>query len=208
MASVLIVDDHAMIREGLRRSFERAEDFDVIAEAASVAEAQASISHSAPEVVVLDIRLPDGDGLELCREIRDTDPAIGVVILTMYGGDEYLLEARDSGASAFVPKEAPATDVVAAARRALVEPDEFVAKGLADALQRRSTAQYPSLTPREKEVLALLVDGLGVAAIARRLYISESTTKTHVAKIYAKLGATNRAQAVIAAVRLGLVRDV
>lgn len=208
MASVLIVDDHAMIREGLRRSFERAEDFDVIAEAASVAEARASISHSAPEVVVLDIRLPDGDGLELCREIRDTDPAIGVVILTMYGGDEYLLEARDSGASAFVPKEAPATDVVAAARRALVEPDEFVAKGLADALQRRSTAQYPSLTPREKEVLALLVDGLGVAAIARRLYISESTTKTHVAKIYAKLGATNRAQAVIAAVRLGLVRDV
>lgn len=205
MGTVMIVDDHALIRDGLRRAFERAEDFDVVGEAGSLAEARALLAKVQPDVLVLDIRLPDGDGLSWCKEVRDHDPGLAVVILTMYAGDQRLLDARDAGASAFVSKDAPAREVVATARDALARPDEFVASGLADALARTDSLHRPTLTARETEVLGLLAEGLGVAAISRRLYISESTAKTHVGKIYAKLGASNRAQALMTAVRLGLV---
>ena len=131
---------------------------------------------------------------------------MGVVVLTMYAGDDKLFAALDAGASAFVGKDAPAEEVVAAARHAAVNPRAFTARDLADAMQRRMNAPSgPKLSPREREVLELLVDGLAISQISRRLFISESTAKTHVANIYEKLGAGNRAQAVMAAVRLGLV---
>jgi DNA-binding CsgD family transcriptional regulator len=109
------------------------------------------------------------------------------------------------GASAFVPKDAPAEDVVAAARHAAASPQAFTAANLADAMKRRMEPTGPQLSPREREVLVLLADGLGVAQISKRLYISESTTKTHISKLYEKLEASNRTQAVMAAVRLGLL---
>jgi len=203
--TVLLVDDHELIRQGLRRAFERSEDFDVAGEAASIAEALALIDSNPPDVVILDVRLPDGSGLDAAAALRKRYERLGIVMLTMYAGDEQLFGALDAGASAFVPKDAPADDVVAAARHAAASPQAFTAANLADAMKRRMEPTGPQLSPREKEVLVLLADGLGVAQISKRLYISESTTKTHISKLYEKLGAGNRAQALMSALRLGLI---
>ncbi len=204
--SVLLVDDHELIRQGLRRAFERDEDFEVAGEAASLADARKLLALVDPDVVILDVRLPDGNGLEACRAIRAEHSEIGIVILTMYAGDDQLFEALESGASAFVPKNAPAEDVVAAARHAAASPRSFTANDLNEAMKRRLSPTGPQLSPREREVLDLLADGLGVAQISRKLFISESTTKTHISKLYEKLGAGNRAQALMTALKLGLLK--
>jgi DNA-binding NarL/FixJ family response regulator len=204
-ANVLLVDDHDLIRQGLSRAFERQSDFIVTGQAASVAEAKSLAVALRPDVVVTDVRLPDGTGFDLVRELRQTNSEIGLVVLTMYAGDEQLFTALEAGASAFVAKDAPADDVVAAARHALVAPRSFTAANLAEAMRRRMEPSGPKLSPRELEVLGLLAEGLGVAAIARKLYVSESTAKTHISKIYEKLGAANRAQAIMTAVRTGLI---
>jgi DNA-binding NarL/FixJ family response regulator len=203
--TVLLVDDHDLIRQGLRRAFERAADFTVVGEAATIAEAITAIDTMRPRVVTMDVRLPDGSGLDAVRTLRAAYPELGIVVLTMYAGDDQLLGALDAGASAFVAKDAPADDVVAAARHAAASPDAFSATDLADAMRRRLTPSTPPLSPREREVLALLADGLAVAQIAKTLYISESTAKTHISKLYDKLGAGNRAQALMTAMRRGLI---
>lgn len=202
---VVLVDDHDLIRQGLRRAFERADDFEVVGEAGSIGQAGKVVEATRPDVVVLDVRLPDGTGLDLARQLRRTSPELGIVVLTMYAGDEQLFGALDAGASAFVAKDAPSDDVVAAARHAAASPRSFTAADLASAMQRRMNPSRPQLSPREREVLGLLADGLGVAQISRRLFISESTTKTHISKLYEKLGAGNRAQALMAALRAGLI---
>jgi DNA-binding NarL/FixJ family response regulator len=163
------------------------------------------LSQLQPKVVVLDVRLPDGSGVDIARQAREQWPDLGIVILTMYAGDEYLFQALDAGASAFVAKDAASDDVVSAARHAAVSPRAFTASDLGDAMRRRLTPSGPQLTPREREVLALLAEGLGVAQISKQLYITESTTKTHISKLYEKLGAGNRAQALMTALRLGLI---
>jgi DNA-binding NarL/FixJ family response regulator len=202
---VLLVDDHDLIRQGLRRAFERAEDFEVLGEAASLEQGRALVREHRPDVLVVDVRLPDGSGLDLVKSVRQDSSDVGIVVLTMYAGDEQLFAALDAGASAFVAKDAPATDVVAAARHAASTPGSFTAADLAAAMRRRISPSGPQVSPREKEVLTLLADGLGVAAISKKLYISESTTKTHISKLYEKLGAANRAQAIMTAIRLGLL---
>lgn len=204
---VLLVDDHELIRQGLRRSFEREGDFEVVGEAGSVAEAQRLIGTTRPRVVVIDVRLPDGSGLKLAAAARLANPDLGIVILTMYAGDDQLFAALEAGASAFVPKNAPAEEVVAAARHAAATPRSFTSAELAEAMKRRMSPTGPQLSPREREVLQLLADGMGVAQISRHLFISDSTTKTHISKLYEKLGAGNRAQALMTALRLGLLRQ-
>lgn len=202
---VLLVDDHELIRQGLRRAFERQPDFTVVAEAASVSEALAQASHCDPDVLVVDVRLPDGSGLDVVKQVRTSKPDTGIVVLTMYAGDEQLFGALESGASAFVSKDSPSEEVVQAARHAAAAPKSFSAKDLAGAMQRRLSPGGPQLSPREREVLKLLADGLGVAAISKQLFISDSTTKTHISKLYEKLGSGNRAQAIMTAMRLGLL---
>jgi DNA-binding NarL/FixJ family response regulator len=202
---VLLVDDHQLIREGLRRAFERSADFEVVAEAGSASEARTQLVEHRPDVVIFDVRLPDGSGLDAARDARSAYPELGIVVLTMYAGDDQLFGALDAGASAFVPKAAPAEDVVIAARHSASSPRSFTAPDLADAMRRRMSPTGPQLSPREKEVLDLLAEGLGVAQISRRLFISDSTTKTHISKLYEKLGAGNRAQAIMAALRAGLI---
>jgi DNA-binding NarL/FixJ family response regulator len=205
-ARVLLVDDHHLIREGLRRALDRSADLEVVGEANSVVEAEGALVRLRPDVMITDIRLPDGDGLALAARTRTHHPRLGIVVLTMYAGDEQVVAAMEAGASSFVGKDAPTDEVVAAARRAVAAPRDFVAKDLEAVLQRRGSGPVRTkLSPREREVLVLLADGHAIAEIARRLFIGESTAKTHVAKIYDKLGAANRAQAVMAAVRLGLV---
>jgi DNA-binding NarL/FixJ family response regulator len=204
---VLLVDDHDLIRQGLARAFERAEDFEVAGQAASMAEGLARFAELSPDVLVTDVRLPDGTGLDIVRDIRAHGHDTGVVVLTMYAGDEQLFAALEAGASAFVAKDVPSDEVVAAARHALVSPRSFTAADLAGAMRRRMTPTGPQLTPRELEVLQLLARGFSVSAIAREIFVSESTAKTHISKIYEKLGASNRADAIMKAVRSGLLGD-
>ena len=203
--SVILVDDHELIRQGLRRAFDRSGEFTVLAEAGSIAEAKKEITQFKPDVVIVDIRLPDGSGLDLVKELRKDNAEMGIVVLSMYSDDQYLFSALDNGASAFVSKDAPAEDVMAAARHASAMPSSFSAPNLAEAMQRRLSPTGPQLSPREREVLNLLADGLGVAELSKQLYISQSTTKTHVSKLYEKLGAANRAQALMTALNMGLI---
>ncbi len=203
--SVLLVDDHELIRQGLARAFERTTDFTVAGEAGSVGQGKALAQQLKPDIVVTDVRLPDGTGLDLVRHLRSGNDELGIVVLTMYAGDEQLFGALEAGASAFVAKHAPADDVIAAARHSSVSPRSFTAADLAEAMRRRLAPSGPQLSSREAEVLHLLAEGLGVAAIARKLYVSESTAKTHISKIYEKLGAANRAQAIMLAIRQGLL---
>lgn len=206
--AVLLVDDHELIRQGLRRVFEQEDGIEVVGEAATVADARQLADATHPDVIVIDLRMPDGNGLEMVSAMRAARHDLGLVVLTLYDDDEQLFAALDAGASAFVPKTASAADVVAATRHAAVRPLSFVADDLAGAMRRRRRPAGPRLTRREREVLDLLVEGHAVSGIAARLYISESTTKTHVSRLYEKLGATNRAQAIMAAVRAGLLKHV
>lgn len=203
--TILLVDDHDLIRKGLRHAFERDPQFEVTGEAGSVAEALRKAAALQPSVVIMDLRLPDGSGLEATRKLRKAHPSMGIVVLTMYAGDDQLFGALEAGASAFVPKSAPADDVVSAARHAAATPNAFTAGDLAEAMKRRLTPTGPQLSPRESQVLKLLADGMSVAGIAKQLYVSESTAKTHISKLYEKLGAGNRAQALMTALRLGLL---
>lgn len=203
--TVLLVDDHELIRQGLRRAFERDPDFEVVGEAGSIAEALAVIRATGPNVVIMDVRLPDGSGLDAVKKLRAAGETMGIVILTMYAGDDQLFGALEAGASSFVNKDAPAEEVLAAARHAAASPASFSAADLADAMRRKMAPTGPALSPREREVLRLLADGLAVSGIAKTLFISESTTKTHISKVYEKLGAANRAQALMTALRMGLI---
>jgi len=204
---VLLIDDHDLIRQGLARAFERADDFEVAGQAASVTQGLRTFLDLSPDVLVTDVRLPDGTGLDLVREIRSRGFDTGVVVLTMYAGDEQLFAALEAGASAFVAKDAPSDEVVAAARHALVSPRSFAAADLAGAMRRRMTPSGPQLTQRESEVLSLLARGFSVSSIARSIFVSDSTAKTHISKIYEKLGASNRADAIMKAVRSGLLAE-
>ena len=204
--TVALVDDHELIREGLRRAFDRESDITVIGEAGTLHDGTDLSDRMRPTVAVIDLRLPDGHGLELVRHTRRGHRDMGIVVLTMYGGDQHLFDALDAGASALIPKSAPAEEIIAAARHAAASPRAFTTPDLAEAMRRRADQGGPSLSPRERQILDLLADGLGVSHISRTLFISESTTKTHISRIYDKLGATNRAQALMAALRAGLLR--
>lgn len=205
---VLLVDDHDLIRQGLRRAFEREGGFEVAGEAGSFAEGARAAEELQPDVAVVDLNLPDGDGMDLVRHLRGARRDLGLVVVTMYDDDERVLAALEAGASAFVNKNAPAEEVLAAARHAATSPTSFSAHDLAAVLRRSMTPDKPRLTERETQILELLKDGLSVAAVSRRLYISDSTTKTHMSKLYSKLGANNRTSAVLEALRLGLLRQV
>lgn len=212
MISVTLVDDHALVREAVGRMLDVQPGITVTRQGGSLAEGTALLSAPDPraadrEVLVVDVSMPDGSGLSLVRTARQAKPDLGIVVLTMLSDDSTLLEALDSGASALVRKSAQAEEIVSAVVRAAESPASFSAEGLADALRRSAAPQVSPLTPRETEVLQLLADGASVAQVGKALYMSGSTVKTHIAKIYDKLGAHNRASAVMAAVRLGLVGD-
>ena len=204
--TVLLIDDHELIRQGLARAFERDEQMRVVGQAGTVSEGVAAYEQLRPDVVVTDLQLPDGHGLDVVRALRALSDAVGVVVLTMHAGDDQIFAALEAGASGFVGKDSKATEVVSAAKHAAVAPRTFLCAGLSGAMMRRASAPTPPrLSGREEEVLALLADGLGTGGIAGRLYMSESTAKTHITHIYQKLGAANRAQALVAAMRLGLL---
>ena len=192
---VLVVDDHELIRQGLVGAFGREPGMTVVGSAATVGAALEAYHEHRPQVVVTDLQLPDGTGLDIIRAIRKDNQQAGLVVVTMHSGDEQIFAAMEAGASAFVGKDAPSAEVVKAARHAVVSPRSFLCAGLVGAMMRRSSAESTRLSDREHQVLMLLADGLGAGGIAQKLYLSESTAKSHIARIYQKLGANNRAQA-------------
>ncbi|CAB4667519.1 MAG: response regulator [Actinobacteria bacterium] len=200
--SILVIDDHQVVREGLKKALEGA-GFSVVGEAASKHEAFAQIAHKNPQVIIVDLRLPDGSGLEIVTWAREISPTLGIVVLTLQDEDSFLLAALQAGASAFVVKSAPLSDVIAAVSHSFLSPSSFTAKGLGSAIKRRKEGF--KVTNRELQVLALLPQGKSSALIAQELFISETTVKTHLASIYRKLNVANRTEAVVIALKHGLV---
>ena len=205
---VLLVDDHDLIRDGLAMVFAAEPTTQVVGAAKTVTEAITMYAELQPDVIVTDLQLQDGTGLDVVRTVRRERSDTGIVVLTMHSGDEQIFAAMEAGASAFVGKDAPSTEVVNAARHAAVSPRSFLCAGLAEAVMRRTSAESTRLTSREHDVLVLLADGLSAAEIGGRLHLSESTVKSHVAHLYQKLGAANRAQALVTAMRIGLLSSL
>jgi DNA-binding NarL/FixJ family response regulator len=203
---LVVVDGHTLTRYGFQELVAKQPDMEIVAECGLAADAPAVLADFRPDVVTVDVALPDADGLQLARELRDHYPELGIVILTSKGQDDVLFRALETGVSAFVPKTAPVEELLAAIRHAHVAASSFTAAGLARALSRRQAARSNLfLSGRETEVLGLLQRGLSIPAIALQMYISPSTTKTYVSRLYEKLGAANRAQALMIAFRHGLI---
>jgi len=197
----LIVDDHALVREGLRRALEARQSF-LIYEASSISEARAQIARVNPSLLILDINLPDGSGFEIAQWVRSLSQSVAIVILTLNEKDEFVIAAMKAGASAFVNKSAPLADFLAAVDHALLSPNTFSARELAGALNRK--IETFGLSQRELQILGTLHMGQPLKELAASLYISESTLKTHLNTIYRKMGVKNRTQAVKRAQQSGL----
>ena len=200
---VLVIDDHAVVREGLRRLMSRDESINLVGEAASKREAFAQISHYNPDVIVVDLHLPDGSGLDVIAWTRSVSQKIGIVFLTMSNMPEHVLASMQSGASAHVDKSAPIGEILQAIRESAVKPLTFTSRKLTEAVIAKNRGV--GLTPRELELLEKLPTGDTVQEIAAQLFVTESTVKTHLSAVYKKLGATNRVQAINAARKLGLL---
>ena len=171
-----IVDGHTLTRYGLRELMSQQPDIEIVAESESAAAARADIWHTRPDVVTVDVSLPDGNGLSLAREFRDGDASLGIVLLTSQEEDDVLFRALETGVSAFVAKSAPVEEVLAAIRHAAVAASSFTAAGLAVALaRRRAVTDRVALSPQQAEVLRLLSAGLSIPAIAETMFISPST---------------------------------
>jgi DNA-binding NarL/FixJ family response regulator len=202
-----IIDGQTLVRYGLRELIAQHSDIEIVAECPSAVEAPDMVAAARPDVVTVDVLLPDGDGLRLARELRARDEDLGIVMLTSQQDDDVLFRALDCGVSAFVTKAAPLAEVLSAIRHAAVAASCFTAAGLAMAVARRRAVQDRlALSPRESEVLRLLHEGLSVPAIAMEMFISVSTAKTYVARLYEKLGAASRAQALMTAMHHGLIQ--
>jgi DNA-binding NarL/FixJ family response regulator len=216
----LLVDDQSLIRIGFRMILEEIDDIDVVAEAPDGAEAVRLAAELRPDVTLMDVRMPGVDGIEATRRIVARDPAARVLILTTFDLDEYAFSALRAGASGFVLKDVP-VDELARAVRSVANGDAVVSpritRRLLDAFANhlsdspadptgRAQAVLDQLTPREREVLRAVADGLSNSEIADRLVVSDATVKTHVGSVLAKLNLRNRVQAVILAYDIGLVR--
>lgn len=204
---LLIVDAHPLVRWALTHIADSTPDLKTIGEAETATQALSMVYGLSPDVVTIDCSLPDGRGWQLADELRQKYPTLGIVILTTSESDDMLFRALHSGASAYVSKEAPVQEVVGAIRHAAVAASSFSASGLADALRRERQTERLTLSRREHQVLTLLRDGHSVPQVAATLFVSLSTAKTYVARVYEKLGASNRAQALMTAVKLGLFEE-
>ena len=194
---ILVVDDHSAIRAGLARAIEEAQMV-CCATAASKSEAMAQLAHTNPDAIVVDLNLPDGSGLDLIRWARKNSKEIAIVMLTMSDNESDLIAAMNAGASGYVKKSAPLTELISVLKRALLAPNSFTASDIVSALKTVSAAKL--LTQREVEVLRALAGVGDISKLATQLHISESTFKTHTTSIYRKFEVENR----LAAIRVGI----
>ncbi|GAB3493665.1 response regulator transcription factor [Amycolatopsis cihanbeyliensis] len=205
MIKVLLVDDHPVVREGLRGMLEAEDDLTVVGEAGSGAEAVALVPARCPEVVLMDLRMPGMDGVDATRRLRRDAPDARVVVLTTYETDADILRAVEAGASGYLLKDASRAEL-AGAIRAAARGETVLAPSVAGKLvnQVRAPAQ-PQLSAREIEVLRLVARGDTNADIGRELHISEATVKTHLLRVFGKLDVSDRTAAVTIAMRRGLL---
>ena len=210
---VVLVDDQALVRAGFRMILGAEPDLEVVGEAGNGREAVEVVAATAPDVVLMDVRMPEMDGIEATRLVTAAPDAPRVLVLTTFDLDELVYDALRAGASGFLLKEAPPEQLVAGVR-AVAAGDQLLAPSVTRRLIERFTAQAPpaepaavdELTPRELEVLQLVARAMTNAEIAAHLFVSETTVKTHVARILMKLGLRDRVQAVVLAYERGLVQ--
>ncbi|MBE9499972.1 MULTISPECIES: response regulator [Streptomyces] len=202
---VFLLDDHEVVRRGMHDLLDDEPDIDVVGEAATAEQALARVPALAPDVAVLDVRLPDGDGVRVCRELRSRLPGLACLMLTSFDDEEALLDSVMAGASGYVLKQIQGSDLVSAVRtvaqgQSLLDPR--AAARLMDRL-RGGPQEEPDallgLTDREREILALIGEGLTNRQIGRRLYLAEKTVKNHISRLLAKLGVERRVQAAVIA---------
>ena len=204
---VYLLDDHEVVRQGLRALLEGAGDVEVIGESGSAVDATSRIPALRPDVAVLDGRLPDGSGIEVCREIRSVDPTIRALILTSYDDDEALFAAIMAGASGYVLKEIKGTDLVKAIRQvaagnSLIDP-ALTSRLLERVRNPQATApELADLTEQELKLLAHIAEGLTNRQIGEQMFLAEKTVKNYVSSLLAKLGLERRTQAAVLATRL------
>ena len=200
--SVLVIDDHPLVRDGVKRSLTAA-GFICVGEAGSLKEAIAMIALHNPDVITVDLNLPDGNGLEIISWARKNSPTIAIIVLTLEDDLELVSAASQSGAQAFISKTESAEHLISAIRSVLIQPDLFIS-GYTVALLGRAKAQN-LLSPRERMVLTHLEGELSLTEIASQMFISHATVKSHCATIYRKLETRSRRSAVARAKTMGLL---
>ena len=197
----MIIDDHAVVRNGVRKALEQRGGFHIF-EAASRAEALAQIAKVNPTLIIVDLNLPDGNGLEIVQWVRSISSHTALVVLSFSESDEFVLAAMNAGASAFVQKAAPLSELIASVEHALTSPETFSARDIAGAMKR--TRNSFGLSQRELQILTQLHKGAPLKEFAESLFITESTLKTHLSSIYRKMDVKNRVQAIEKAKSSGL----
>jgi two-component system response regulator DevR len=202
---VFVLDDHQVVREGLRALFEADGGIEVVGEAASAAEALERIPATRPQVAVLDVRLPDGNGVEVCREVRSQNPEVACLMLTSFADDQALVDAVLAGASGYVLKEVGGSDLVGdihkvATGHSLLDP-ELASRVMGRLRARRAEERTVRLTAQEQKILDLIAEGRTNRQIAKELYLSEKTVKNYVSNLLSKLGMSRRTEAAVWAVR-------
>lgn len=203
MIRVILVDDHELVRRGLRDFLNDERDFEIVGEAATAADAVTVVGVNQPDVAVLDVRLPDGNGIEVCREIRSRWPEVKCLMLTSFSDERALLNAVLAGASGYVLKETKTADLVADIRKlasgsSLI--DEEATRRLFDRVARAGTPAK-KLSPQEQRILGLIGEGLSNREIAERLHLAEQTVKNYVSRLLGKLGVARRTQAALLTTR-------
>jgi DNA-binding NarL/FixJ family response regulator len=203
---VFLVDDHEVVRRGLRELIEAEDDMIVVGEAGSAEEAVSRVPATAPNVAVLDVRLPDGDGVAVCRDIRSRNPEIACIMLTSFADDEAVYAAIMAGAAGYLLKQIRGTDMVDGIRRVGAGQSLLDPSVTARVLERLRTKDTPdelaSLTPQERNILELIAEGLTNRQIGERMFLAEKTVKNYVSNMFTKLGMSRRTEAASYATRL------
>ncbi|GCB44065.1 response regulator transcription factor [Streptomyces sp. NL15-2K] len=204
---VFLLDDHEVVRRGVHDLLDDEPDITVVGEAGTVEQALVRVPALRPDVAVLDVRLPDGDGVSVCRELRSRMPELACLMLTSFDDEEALLDSIMAGASGYVLKQIQGSDLVSAVRtvakgQSLLDPSataKVMARLRGDQTKDPEPDALPGLTEREREILALIGEGLTNRQIGQRLYLAEKTVKNHISRLLAKLGVERRIQAAVIA---------
>lgn len=212
MVRVFLVDDHEVVRRGIADLLESDGDLEIVGEAGTVAEALVRVPATRPDVAVLDVRLPDGNGVELCRDLRSLLPELRCLMLTSFDDDEALFGAIMAGAAGFVLKQVRGVDLVSAVRTVSTGGSLLDVRSTAAVMRRikqeqEQVAPLRALTDQERAVLDLIAEGLTNRQIGERLFLAEKTVKNYVSHLLAKLGLEHRTQAAILATKLNVGRN-
>ncbi len=204
---VFLLDDHEVVREGIRSLLEYDEEIEVVGEASTVAEAMTRIPLAHPDVAILDVRLPDGSGIEVCRDIRSDDPAVTCLMLTSYADDEALYASVMAGAAGYVLKQVRGRDLVADVKKVAAGGTLMDSRAIARVIERITNPPSPSdelaaLSPQERRLLDHIAEGLTNRQIAEVMFLSEKTVKNYVTSLLAKLNMANRTEAAVFVTRL------